>query len=64
MPIAARRTSWEHAGLEDAEEETGGEQAAVVLDESLQQGDQAEAEHVEGEPDTILVHRSAICSGR
>lgn len=42
--------SWEHACLEDAEEETGGKQTTVVLNEALQQGNQAKAEHVDGKP--------------
>lgn len=40
-----------HAGLEDAEEEAGGEQAAVALDNSLHSGREAEEEHVDRQPD-------------
>ena len=44
-------TSWEHAGLKDAEEEATCEKAAVVLDNTLHHGREAKEKHVGGEPD-------------
>lgn len=41
---------WEHAGLSDTEEETGYENASIVLDEALAHGDETKAEHTAGEP--------------
>ena len=43
--------AWEHGALEDAQEETGGEQTAVVLDETLEDGDETEADAADGQPD-------------
>ena len=45
------RTSREHARLEHAQEEAGGDQAAVVLNQALHDGREPEEEHVDGEPD-------------
>jgi hypothetical protein len=48
------KCAWKHASLENTQEEARGEQAGVVGDKSLKQGDQAESEHVDGQPDMGL----------
>lgn len=49
-----RLTTGEHSRLKDSEEEASGAQSRVVLDKALEQGGQAEQEHVDAEPDMGL----------
>ncbi len=42
--------SWKHASLSNSEEETGGDETAIVLDKTLAHGDETKAEHAQRQP--------------
>ena len=49
--MCTHRVERQTGRFKQTEEEASGQQAAVVLDETLQQSDQAEEEHIGGQPD-------------
>lgn len=54
LGIIAALTTREHAGFKHAQEETGGQQATVVLNEALHHRGKTKEKHVDGEPDVGL----------
>ena len=44
------KASWEHARLKDAQEESSGEESAIVVHDALHSSGKAEETHVQREP--------------